>query len=73
MWLKTTRAEKLLAKNKLTRAEIAKLFGYSLTHINQVMDGRFEAGEDLARQFLSAFGAEEMNKAIDWGRTNYAG
>ena len=73
MWLKATGAEQLLAKNKLTRAVVAKLFGYSLAHINQVLDGKFEAGEDLARQFLAAFGAEEMRKAIDWGRTGYAG
>jgi len=72
MWLSAMRAERLLVKNGLTRAEIARLFGYSLAHINEVMDGRFEAGEDLARQ-LQMLGARLIAYAIDWRRTRYAG
>jgi hypothetical protein len=69
MWLKHTSADKLLNANGITRKRLAREFGYSEAFINSVLDGKAEAGEELSRLFISAFGADEMERAIDWERT----
>ena len=69
MWLKNTSADKLLNANGITRKRLAREFGCSEAVINSVLDGKAEADEDLTSLFMSAFGAEDMAKAIDWRRT----
>ena len=69
MWLKAGKMNAILAENKITRAQLAREFGCGLAHLEAVIDGRDEAGEDLARLIIAAFGAADMVKAIDWRRT----
>jgi transcriptional regulator with XRE-family HTH domain len=69
MWLKRTSAERLLTSNRITRAELAKELGIGESHLSRILDGKTEADEELTRLFISAFGADEIEKAIDWERT----
>lgn len=73
MWLIAKRIDKLLAENRLTRTQAAREFGLSVESVNAIFDGRNEAGEEVTRLMLAAFGAAEMETVIDWGRTSYAG
>lgn len=69
MWLKTKIMNAILAANRLTRKQLATELECSEGHLNAVIDGKIEADEELSRLFMAAFGAAEMQKAIDWRRT----
>ena len=68
MWLKAKKIDALLKENKITRAELAEEFECSLDFLNRVFDGKEEAGEELSRLIIAAFGAADMCKVIDWRR-----
>lgn len=69
MWLKSKVIEKILAANGVTRKWLAKEFDCSEAYLNSILDGKYEADEELSSLFMSAFGAEDMERAIDWRRT----
>ena len=66
MKLKAGVMDGLLAENRITRRELAKDFEIELHELNLVLDGKMEAGVELARLLIAAFGAGEMRQAIDW-------
>jgi len=69
MWLKSKRIDALLADAKLTRREFADDLDCPLRLIDKVFDGYAEAGEELSRLLLAAFGAADMQSVIDWRRS----
>jgi len=69
MWFKKGVANGLLRENEITREELAEAFECDLVEMNRILDGEMEAGEELTLMFLSAFGSEVMDDAIDWLRT----
>ena len=69
MFLKKGVGEGLLLEGDISREKLAGIFGYPLQEVNGVLDGEMEAGEELTLMFLSAFGSEIMDEAIDWERT----
>ena len=69
MWLKTKIMNLLLAKSRLTRSQLAKELECSESRLNEIIDGRAGADEELSRLIIAAFGAADMVHAIDWRRS----
>ena len=68
MWLKAKIMNALLADHRITRRELAREVGCSLRYLNRIIDGEVDAGMEVSRLLIAAFGAADMEKAIDWQR-----
>ena len=64
--LKAGAADRLLAKNRMTRGELAKEFEVGAVEMNLVLDGKIGADEDFVLLLIAAFGANKVKKAINW-------
>lgn len=73
MWFHREKLAQAIRSNGLKLAWLARRLGCSVATVSRITNGEVAANCRIARELLQILGYDAIVKAIDWGRTNYAG